>query len=265
MIVDLALAAGNGFLAYAFWRQANKWRAIDTAVVPKPRPAPVEDAWAAYCRDAEQREAEMYRQAPSAFWLHRDGPLAPMPVRQPPPIMPRCPNCGRHEAVIVLAEHGGEVNMWHCGACMVEFTRKGETRSSRKQRTKNLKRELAADLRRFEQGLDTPHDMMRRENEAFQEAWSRPPMVYGTVPVWPQATMRIRPGSPPLPCGCSIETPIHRMLRPGLRTSQCSQCKAWWEPASNDRTGRTIGQGERVHYRDGTAGPQYFPPARPTR
>jgi hypothetical protein len=54
---------------------------------------------------------------------------------------------------------------------------------------------------------------------------------------------------PDLPCGCPWETTITRMREPytGWHVTRCNRCKAEWEPASNDPTGRRLGQGERVH------------------
>lgn len=280
-------------------------------VQPAPQP-PVGTPWADYCRDAEAQEAELYRLVPSAFWLNPDGPLAPPPIPRScdhnyveimrigkqhkdkclncgderiikPEIGPPCPN--RCDApLLVMADHGGEASMWSCTLCGTDFTRAGRSRVggkiARHKQDIQRRKERAAEMKRFEMGLDTPHDMMRRQDEAFQEAWARPPSTgYGRLPypgvpaiLNPTSTFRMvqnAPPPPPLPCGCSIETAIWKETRANWgiehRTTKCSQCKAWWEPASNDRTGRTLAQGSWVRFADGTTGPQYFPPARPTR
>lgn len=288
------LSAGGAIISAAMSGRTD-WEFLQTVkprlVQPAPQP-PVGTPWLDYCRDAEAQEAEMYRLCPSAFWLHPDGPLAPIPDRDAaidailaeladkPEIAPPCPNrC--NAPVLVMADHGGEASLWSCTLCGTDYTRAGKSRVggkiARAKQEIDRRRERAAEMKRFEMGLDTPHDAMRRQDEAFQEAWARPPAVYGTatyhpggIPalVNPKATMRISTNPPHgwrLPCGCSIEAAIWKETRDGHRTSKCSQCKAWWYPASNDHTGRTIGQGERVTFRDGTTGPQYFPPAKPTR
>lgn len=49
---------------------------------------------------------------------------------------------------------------------------------------------------------------------------------------------------PRLPCGCL--GPVAHVALSGFSYTVCGQCRAEWEPASNDPTGRRLGQGERV-------------------
>lgn len=55
-----------------------------------------------------------------------------------------------------------------------------------------------------------------------------------------------------LPCGCPWETTITRMRAPytGWHVTRCDRCMAEWEPASNDPSGRRLGQGETVTMAD---------------
>lgn len=59
--------------------------------------------------------------------------LAPSPA-------PPCPTChtGRR---MVLTDHGGEATSWACVDCDTEFTRAGETKTSRKRRKRLAKRD----------------------------------------------------------------------------------------------------------------------------
>lgn len=276
MIVEAIFTViGGGYIFYNLKDVADHLKLINRPAVkprlvqPAPQP-PVGTPWLDYCRDAAAQEAEMYRLCPSAFWLHPDGPLAVIPDRDTaldailaeladkPEIAPPCPK-GCNAPVLVMAEHGGEASMWSCTLCGTDYTRAGKSKVGGKiARAKQDARRRRERTDRFEMDMDRAQ---QRQDEAFQEAWAHPPRVSGTAPY--------RAPPPPLPCGCSIETPIWKQTRTNFgvtyRTSKCSQCKAWWEPASNDHTGRTLAQGDWVRFKDGTTGPQYFPPARPTR
>lgn len=54
----------------------------------------------------------------------------------PPNPAPECPNC-TYGSASVTADHGGEPSMWLCALCNTEYTRAGETKSSRKRRLAN--------------------------------------------------------------------------------------------------------------------------------
>jgi len=70
---------------------------------------------------------------------------------------PKCPVChiGRRT---VMSVHGGEATMWDCFDCGAEFTRKGETKSSKKRRQAKAltdqMRDLEAKMQRIDQGLE---------------------------------------------------------------------------------------------------------------
>ena len=53
---------------------------------------------------------------------------------------PPCPTC-RTGRRMVLTEHGGEATSWACVDCDTEFTRAGETKSSRKRRKRLANRD----------------------------------------------------------------------------------------------------------------------------
>jgi len=66
---------------------------------------------------------------------------------------PMCPVCkvGRRT---VMAVHGGEATMWDCFDCGAEFTRKGETKSSKKRRQAKALTEQMRDLEARRQRID---------------------------------------------------------------------------------------------------------------
>jgi hypothetical protein len=197
----------------------------------------------------DRRWRDMFLATPSAFWLdpnlwgdnpnwRADLPIAapkPAPVKPIRAMMPRCPNCGVPDAVIVLTEHGGEATMWRCGACMAEFTKKGETRKSRKAHA----------------AIRAAHDLNRRMGN-YELDMPPPPMVSGTAWVNPQATMRMVEAHPAeLPCGCSWNESIeYHQAKNGTTWTRCGRCEKWWEPPSNDGTHRRLAQGEHVHDKD---------------
>lgn len=266
MIAEIAAWGSPSALAAFFF-----WKAYATARGPvvKPRlvqpapPQPLGTPWLDYCRDAEAQEAEMYQLCPSAFWLHPDGPLAPIPQPEAPQTLkpewgPPCPNAC-NAPLLVMAEHGGEATMWSCTLCGTDYTRAGKSKTAgklaRAKQEARRRRDRAAEMRAFELGLDSPQAAMRRQDEAFVEAWSRPPGVPHAAYVNPTATYRITDsanrGWSPLPCGCPGDTPIVEERRTNwgitVRYSKCTRCAAVWEPPSNDSTGRKLAQGERVH------------------
>jgi hypothetical protein len=73
----------------------------------------------------------------------------------PPPPAPPCPTChtGRR---MVLTDHGGEATSWACVDCDTEFTRAGETRTSKKRRKK---RNLLANRDDYDTNLPLPPSM----------------------------------------------------------------------------------------------------------
>lgn len=68
---------------------------------------------------------------------------------------PPCPTChtGRR---MVLTDHGGEATSWACVDCDTEFTRAGETRTSKKRRKK---RNLLANRDDYDSDLPLPPSM----------------------------------------------------------------------------------------------------------
>lgn len=163
MIADLVTAGMCGTALVLFGRGIYHSGVLASWIVqgisakaPPPRPpAPPEDPWEAYCRKAEAAEQALFLET-GMWWLdpNRWGdnpnwrenlprPAAPPYLDADPPIpalAPRCPVCGPDGQVAVMAVHGGEVSMWDCLKCGAEFTRRGETRKSRKAR---LAREAA--------------------------------------------------------------------------------------------------------------------------
>lgn len=53
-----------------------------------------------------------------------------------------------------------------------------------------------------------------------------------------------------LPCGCPGNGSITRSKSGGTTWTGCGKCSKWWEPRSDDATGRWIAQGEYVQDRD---------------
>lgn len=116
----------------------------------KPEPAPR--------FDPDEHERNLFL-ATGAWWLdpNRWGdnpnwrenlprPVAPPYLDADPPIpalAPRCPVCGPDGQVAVLNTAGNEVTLWDCFKCGAEFTRRGETKKSRKARLAREARALA--------------------------------------------------------------------------------------------------------------------------
>ena len=61
------------------------------------------------------------------------------------------------------------------------------------------------------------------------------------------------PGPTELPCGCEGNGSITRYTTGSTTWTRCGRCQKWWEPRSNDPTGRWLAQGEHVHDRDDIA------------
>lgn len=57
-----------------------------------------------------------------------------------------------------------------------------------------------------------------------------------------------------LPCGCPSSPTSITIQRTGHTTwTRCGRCEKWWEPRSNDPSGRWLAQGEHVHDKDDIA------------
>lgn len=262
MIVEIGLCGAAGFLflrgiyhsgILTGWIAKGLMTTQPKAPPPRPTPPPApfdENAWRA--KEAE-REAAMFLAVPTAWWLdpnrwgdnpgwRQSMPVAvPTPARpkRPPPMMPRCPVCGLNDAVIVLATHGDEISMWHCGGCIAEFTKKGETRKSLKARTK-----------RYSKYDDLPEAMLKPP--AIVEPYQPRPIVYGETKAVGSVYDDL-PTSPypRLPCGCSgFESIEYHQVKNGTTWTRCGRCEKWWEPPSNDGTHRKLAQGEHVHDKD---------------
>lgn len=98
----------------------------------------------------DEREARLFLDNPFAWWLdpNRWGdnpdwleklgrvviPVKIEPVERPQRPAPPCPICPDGGKRTVMAIHDGEATMWDCFVCGCEFTRAGETKTSKKQR-----------------------------------------------------------------------------------------------------------------------------------
>lgn len=86
-----------------------------------------------------------------SYYAEEGGPYKIERVQPAPP----CPTChtGRR---MVLTDHGGEATSWACVDCDTEFTRAGETRTSKKRRKK---RNLLANRDDYDTDLPLPPSM----------------------------------------------------------------------------------------------------------
>lgn len=213
---------------------------------PPPKPAKVEslaDVLARVEANARKREADLFRAVPTAWWLdparwgevqgfideakeegakavlRAAGVMPPLAV-EPEPNVPPCPACkrGGRAHIRVMAQHGDEATLLECERCGCEYTPAGPTKRWRKtQRLAKSKAEMS------------------------------PPAMPGQEPAY-------NPDPKTLPCGCPGNGPIERRkMKGGITWARCDRCKRWWEPRSNDATGRWLAQGEHVHDRDDKA------------
>lgn len=161
MIVEIAVCGAAAFLfGRGIYHSGvlSGWIVQGLRQQPTPPPAPAIPAAAPTRATDEAREIALFLET-GVWWLDpnrwgdnpnwRDNlprPIAPPYLDAEPPIPhlpPRCPVCGPNGQVAVMAIHGGEVSMWDCFVCGAEFTRKGETRKSRKARLAREARALA--------------------------------------------------------------------------------------------------------------------------
>ncbi len=232
---------------------------------PPPKTKPVESLAEILARveaNARKREAALFRDVPTAWWLdparwgdapRQEGfgtakpsgiwckhcsegrylrrgdtllcnkcgdyrnaePLAVEPISVPP-----CPSCkrGGQAHISIMAQHGDEASLLECQRCGCEYTPAGPTKRWRK--TQRL---------------------------AKSQAEMSPPAMPGQEPAY-------NPDPKTLPCGCPGNGSIERRkIKGGSTWTRCGRCQRWWEPQSNDVTGRWLGQGEHVHDRDDKA------------
>lgn len=109
---------------------------------------------------AKETTALMYgvaRMTGNLLWspppvIHRPENHFKAVMRDPAPPCPTC-HTGRR---MVLTDHGGEATSWACVDCDTEFTRAGETRTSKKRRKK---RNLLANRDDYDTDLPLPPSM----------------------------------------------------------------------------------------------------------
>jgi hypothetical protein len=142
------------FIAHpsAFWLDPNffgddpDWRerlfpAAPVRVQDRPRLGepgyidPVREHHAAYLHGQTKITGNLLWSPPPAIYEPRQVFKAVM-REEPAPLCPVC-HTGRR---MVLTDHGGEATSWGCVDCDAEFTRAGETRSSKKRRKRLAKR-----------------------------------------------------------------------------------------------------------------------------
>lgn len=276
MIVESAIGVAAtlvaaGFAAHRIEQLMLAAKGFDTRDFFKPisgEPAkPAVDPAPPSSRAEDEREMKLFMET-GAWWLDPNrwgddpdwrsripGPIYNTPTakarkgtKPPEPATEKrpCPWCGSKD-VTIAAEHGGEATEWQCNTCAKFYTR-----STRVKR--DVVQEARARAVRLEKGLTTPFDEAAAAAyaDAFDDMpappampdFRQPPAVYR-----PEAAFTAHMADH-LPCGCPHHSPTERRHSgKGGHWSytRCLACRRWWEPASNDPTGRRMAPGEMIH------------------